>query len=286
MLTGFLLYIVFMQANVSPNVFYLILVYLLVLLMIQSGRRDKIFLKSRIPNYRLVITAEYFFLLLPLFFSLFWWRQTACLLIAVAGLLCIPHFDIRLRQKSRNSKLLHRIPAPCFEWKAGLRKNYLLIIIVWIIGFCTSFFVGSVPFAIFLLGIFTIGFYETGEPFSMLIAPEKNASRLLFSKMKFHSLHFMAITAPLCLAFLAFHHELWYIPVIEILFFVLMGCYFILAKYAFYTPNAKSPAAQNFSALGLLCAFVPFMLPVVGILMIVFYYKSVEKLNFYLDDFY
>lgn len=49
-----------------------------------------------------------------------------------------------------------------------------MILFVYLIGLFTSFFVGSVPVAVFILGVILMSFYEHGESAQMLIATEKN----------------------------------------------------------------------------------------------------------------
>jgi hypothetical protein len=58
-----------------------------------------------------------------------------------------------------------------------------------------------------------------------------------------------------------------------------------MTKYAFYEPNIKSPAAQIYVALGALGGIIPVFLPVVWLMTILFYSKSVNKLNFFLNDY-
>jgi len=58
-----------------------------------------------------------------------------------------------------------------------------------------------------------------------------------------------------------------------------------MTKYAFFEPNIKSPAAQVFLNIGGVGLILPIFLPVIWLLTVRFYIKSVNNLNFFLDDY-
>lgn len=84
---------------------------------------------------------------------------------------------------------------------------------------------------------------------------------------------------------MVFHHDIWYIPIIEYFIFISLYIYVILTKYAFYEPNSKSKAAQVFGVIGVIGGIIPVLLPVVWLLSIRFFFKSKENLNIYLNDY-
>ena len=207
------------------------------------------------------------------------------LLILLAAFCLIIQLDIKMKQRSLNTKLQRMIPSECFEWKAGVRKTIYILIPVWIIGFFTSFLIGSVPVVMFILGILFFSYYETGESYQMIIAYEKGMNRFLFQKIKIHILLYSVVSLPLITAFIVFHYEIWYIPIAEYLIFISVHIYLILTKYAFYEPNNKSQAAVAFGAIGALGGIIPVFLPVVWVLSVRFFFKSRENLKIYLNDF-
>jgi hypothetical protein len=184
-----------------------------------------------------------------------------------------------------NTALQRLIPSDCFEWKAGIRKLLIFIVPIWLIGLCYSFFVGSVPLVLFILGILPSGFYSTGESLPMLLVFEMKASKLVVYKIKMQIILFSIISAPIILSFLVFHSDLWYLPLIEYILLISLHIYIILAKYAFYQPNQKTPTANVFNSIGAMAILIPFLIPVIWILSIWFYLKSIENLNLYLNDY-
>lgn len=193
--------------------------------------------------------------------------------------------DNPFKSRSVNTIFQQYIPNDSFEWKAGVRQLIFLFIPLWLIGLATSFFIGSVPVSMFVIGISLIGFSEKCEPYPMILAYEKNADDFLHLKIKLQFKQFSVLVLPLMIAFLIFHYNYWYIIVAEYLILVLLHLYFLLTKYGLYESNEKPPGAQFYSSLGTIAIFVPLFIPVIALLTIHFYYKAIDNLNFYLDDY-
>jgi len=285
-LLGFIAFILFKQTSKIPNAYYVSGAFLLMVILIHIKRQDKIFLKIHFINYKLIYLAEYLLLIIPVIVSLiyhFQWIIAVSILCAIGA---IVNIDIKKpKQRNLNTKLQQLIPYDCFEWKAGIRKTLFLIITFWMIGLSTSFFIGSVPIVIFILGILPLGFYEKGEPLQMVLAYEMGSNKFLFHKIKMQTILFSVLSIPLMVGFMIFHFERWYIPIAEYFIFISLHTYVILAKYAFYEPNKKSGALQLFGIIGVMGTIIPVLIPVVWLLSIRFYFKSRKNLNFYLNDY-
>ena len=177
------------------------------------------------------------------------------------------------------------IPDDNFEWKAGIRKNLFFFLGIWLIGMATSFFIASVPIAIFILGVIVLNFYEKPEPVQILLANELNTKKFLINKIQNHLIVFAITIVPLILLFIIFNPQYYYIPLIEFTIFSILLVYTILLKYAFYRPKNKSGATQIFSMIGIISIFIPFFIPIVLILSIKFLIQATNNLKFYLNDF-
>jgi len=287
-LIGLLVFIgfgLFVQTASTPNSYYITGLHLLIITLIQVKRPDKRFAEINFNNFKLIFLIEYLLLMLPLFICLIYHKQWMQVISFVVLTLLIVNLDFKLKPKSLNTSIQKLIPSDCFEWKGGVRKTLVLIVILWIIGLGTSFFVGSVPVVIFILGILPLSFYEKGEPVQMILAYEMGTSRFIMHKIKMHLALFTILSIPLIIAFLFFRPELWYIPIAEFFIFITSHIYVILLKYAFYQPNNKSNAAQVFVLIGAIGMIIPVFIPVIWLLSIRFYFKSRENLNFYLNDY-
>ncbi len=283
---GFLFFgLLFIQTSKIPNSYYTSGIYLIFLSVIQINRKDKRFLKIHFTNFKWILLTEYLLLLVPLLIFLVYHKQIISLISVTSLTFLIVNIDYKPRQRSLNTAIQRLIPSNYFEWKRGVRKTLFIIIILWIIGISTAFFIGSVPLIIFIQGIITLSFYDKDEPLQMILALEKGTNRFLKHKIIAQLFLFTIMSFPLILSFLVFHYDLWYVPVIEYLVFVFVLSYFILARYAFYRPNQKSSASQAYAIIGGMSLFFFFLIPLIWLLSIYLYFKSRKKLNFYLNDY-
>ncbi len=267
------------------NASYIAIGSLIVSSLIQIRRKDKTFLKAHFSAYRIFFCCEYLLLSIPVVVCLLYHQKWGQIGMLVIGNVFISFLDYRPRKISLNTKLQQLIPADSYEWKAGSRKVLFIILPLWIIGLFTSFFMGSAPAVILIIGVIVLSFYESCEPYQMIIASEKSPRKFLLLKIKLHTLVFTIITLPLICAFVVFHAGYWYIVVIEYFLLTALHVFIILTKYAYYQPNTRSHAAQTIGGIGVLGTIIPVFIPVVWVMTVVFYFRSKQRLNDYLNDF-
>ena len=284
-LISFVGFMLFQGTSMFPHVYVTVFIYASLLFFIQVKRKDKHFLKSHFQNYRQIFLLEYLLLSVPLFCCLLYHSQWIAIVVYIVLLLPVVLFDFNYKLKTLNTFVQRWIPNDSFEWKAGVRKTLIILLPVWAIGLCTSFFIGSVPFAILILGIIPLGFYEYGEPLSILIAPELSAKNFVIQKIKRQFGLYATIALPLIVAFLFFYIKYWYIPLAEFFLLASLQTSNVLLKYAFYEPNIKPPAANIYKSVGGIGLILPFFLPLIWIMSLWFYIRSIENLKFYLNDF-
>lgn len=284
-LLTFLGFILFMLTSNNEKAIYSALIAPIFFAYIQLKRKDSIFLKTHFAHYKIINWVEYALASLPLIVCFVYHAQWELILLLLMANGVSVQANFSFTRKSVNTVFQRFIPDESFEWKAGVRQFILLFIPLWIAALATSFFIGSVPIAMFIFGISLIGFNEKCEPYQMILAHEKNAVEFLQSKLKNQLKQFTILVLPLIAAYLIFHHAYWYIILAEYAIFLVLHAYFLLSKYAMYESNEKPPGVQLYSTIGTLSIVVPLFIPVVALLTIHFYYKSIDNLNFYLDDF-
>jgi len=275
----------FKKTTETPNSLYAAGLYLIIIIMIQLKRPDKLFLQIHFSIYKRIFFVEYLLLMIPWLVCLTYHNQWITVALIIILTLLVVNVDFKTRQISFNTSIQRLVPSDCFEWKCGLRKSLFFIVPLWLIGLGTSFFVISVPFVIFVLGILPWSFYEKGEPIQMILAYERSTKRFLMHKIKMQLTLFTIISIPLIIAFLLFHPDIWYIPIVEFFLFATSHIYVILTKYAFYQPNNISNGVQAFGTIGVMGMIIPVFIPVIWLLSIRFYFKSKENLSFYLNDY-
>ncbi len=287
-LLGLAAYLVFAVYTKLQDPFYKDLitgVFAFIIFSLHIKRKDKTFLNLYSPQAQIIFFVEYFLLSLPLLILLAYNQSWTHFVFIIAFLLILPFLRIPFKKYSINTWFQKQIPDSNFEWKAGIRKNVILFLGVWFIAIFTSFFIGSIPIAIFILGILVMSFYENNESLPMLLAKEQSPKTFLKRKIWSHLLIYLAVMIPLLLSFIIFHLEYYYIPLLEIMIFSILIVYNILLKYAFYSPNEKAGGTQIFSAIGSISVFVPFVLIIVFVLGIKFLFQALHNLKFYLHDF-
>lgn len=284
-LFSFLAFMLFKATETSPNSYFALLIHLVILIYIQLKRKDITFLKCHFSNFKLVFLIEYLILCTPLIALQIFHTKWIDLTLVMVALFFIIHLQLAKKTIALNTKFQQLIITDSFEWKSGIRKMLLFVMPLWIVSLFTSFYIASVPIAIFILGLIPLNFYEKGEPVQMLLSFELGAKKFLARKIKIHLILFGVLTLPLILGFIIFHPSLWYIPFIELFLFASLHIYNLLSKYAFYEPNTKSPAVKTYNAIGMLGVFLPFFLPIIWLMAAWFYIQSIDKLNFYLNDY-
>ena len=145
--------------------------------------------------------------------------------ILIAGVSVLPFLNGSINALSINTKLQEWIPHDSFEWKAGVRQQFLILVPLWVVALFTSWFIGSVPIAIFFLGIICFKFYEESEPVPMLMLYELNPAKLIKHKIKKQLSIYFIIIAPLLICFWFFQYEYWYIPLGELVILVSLQVY-------------------------------------------------------------
>jgi len=284
-LVGFIGIALFIKTSESPDSYYVTGLTTLIILLVQTKRQDKLFLKTNFDNYRRICLVEYLILASIIIVFLIFHCQWIPLLLLLSAIYLIIHLYLKTKKRNLNTKLQQFIPSDCFEWKGGVRQTFFILIPLWMIGLFTSFFIGSVPIVLFIIGIIPFSFYEKGEPYQMILAYEMGTNQFLFHKIKMQISLFSVLAIPLIAAFLIFNYDKWYIPIAEYFIFVSLYIYLILTKYAFYEPNRKSTSSQVFGTIGAFSGIIPLFLPVVWLLSIRFFFKSKENLNIYLNDY-
>ena len=252
---------------------------------IHTKRKDKIFLNLYSPQPQIIFFIEYLLLSLPILVLLVYYQFWLHTFFMIAFIFVLPFLKTPLKKYSINTWLQKQIPNDNFEWKAGIRKQFILFMSVWLIAFFTSFFIGSVIIALFILGIVVMSFYEKNESLPMLLAKEESPKTFLKRKIWSHLLTYLSVMIPLFFSFIIFHPAHFYIPLLEIIIFSILIVYNILLKYAFYLPNEKAGGTQIFSAIGSISVLVPFVLIIVLVLGIKFWFQAHRNLKFHLHDF-
>jgi hypothetical protein len=258
-----------------------------VLYGIHQSRSDLRFMEhlSRRPQWLWV--GEYLVFSLPfalLLLSVGNWQAT---LLWWLCCLAVPFTPVRRAQVWQQVFWGRLLPGGMYEWIAGMRKFGVLMSIFYIAAFVSAFFV---PFAALFFFWFVLsflaGFYQECEPRQLLLAPELPARRFLHGKIRSHIPAAWVLGAPVYAAYGLVHPEHGWILLAFCTLATIMHLYFILNKYATYSPNRKTGGNSVLQSLVTLSVVIPFLLPLPLILCFRDYGRAIRNLHFFIAEHY
>ncbi|MDR3218503.1 MAG: hypothetical protein LBU22_05900 [Dysgonamonadaceae bacterium] len=261
--------------------------YLLLILMIHLRRKDKNFLKINISQFQPVYMLEYLLLSSPLLICLVLHGKWLVVLFAVVGALLISAIDYNfsMHRKTVNTRVQKLIPSDLYEWKAGVRKNLMLLLGVYGLGVCLSYFVAAIPIAMVIIGLIIFDFFTANESWQMLLSFEKGPKKMLCYKIKRHALLYALINLPLVILYMLFHADLWYIPVIALIVLLSIHIYMLTIKFAYFEINGGNGANFILQLIGIVFGLIPIMIPLLWLFSLFFFKKACTNLIPLLHDY-
>lgn len=277
-------FVFLLQTMQTPdNHAYVVLFYLFGIGTVQVSRSDKSFLYHITTRPIFVYFAENIIMLLPLLVLLILVNNWLLMLGAIAAVFGVSFVHLPKMNRTKNYKILHRIPPYLFEWQVGLRRGFLWYSIFYILSLAFSFHVAAAPVAIFVLSLVVFGFYQEVEPRQLLYAFEQTPTRFLIRKILWTELFFFALCLPLALLFCAFHTDMFAVVAVEMLVLHLLIAYIVLLKYAYYNGEDKQKIHSTLAGLGFMSLFFPVLLPIVLVSIFFFFRKAITKLRPFLE---
>jgi hypothetical protein len=214
------------------------------------------------------------------------------LLYVAGGILFIPlidrfgiHRKSLKKSKSLKTSVLNLIPSDMYEWKAGVRKNFPILLIVYGSGIGLSYFVVGIPLAMLIMGLVISDFFISYESWPMLLAFEKGPEKMLLYKMKRHFLLYSLCCLPLVVLFVIFHPDLWYIPFIEFIILLFIQVYMLIVKFAYFRLDGNSSVSFILQVIGIILGLIPFTTPLLLLFSVYLFPKACTHLKPLLHDY-
>jgi hypothetical protein len=248
------------------------------------SRPDKRFINIVTDKTYPIFVAEYTVLLSPIFVLFLFTKNYFPFLILFLSILCIPLINIKLATNKGISFFSKYIPASAFEWRGGMRKWGIYILLFYILALAFSW-VRIAPFILLFFALTNIAqFFFICEPLSILTLFEGKTNAFLRKKIGETLFLYSIVTLPIIIAASILVSDLWYLAPI----FYGMACInlinFILTKYAFYYPNHDTRGGGMLATLGLMGCLIPFLAPIPLFLLFWNYMKAKRKLDYYLNE--
>jgi hypothetical protein len=254
------------------------------LLIAHTKRSDRRFLQQYIETYKAMMTAEYLLASLPLLAGLAYHRQWLQLLLLLLVSVSLPMLKPQHNHNGSIAPLQKLVPDKSIEWKSGLRRYWIPILILWFTGLVFSHHEAGILIVVLFISLFTASFFEPHEPLNVLRAAELPVHSLLMYKFRWHLVPYLFFVTPLLVLYIIQQASWWFLAPLLLIAGLSVQLYAVLVRYAFYDPEGKSNANGFFTSIGSIALFLPLMLPMVWLLMVYFYFKSVKKLTPLLHD--
>ncbi len=211
--------------------------------LIHSRRQDYYFLACIMPQPRKVFAAEYIFFTSPVIALLFakalFFHALALTILLITISFVVP---ARASVSPRPIKLSF-IPSGMFEWKGGIRKNLVVLILFYIPGFLGFYHPGFSAISALMVTLVFTSFYSEYESRNMLCSGNPGPRRFLFYKILRHTGCFALVMMPLVgIALITPDSRL--ITVGYFLALMNLMVFSILLKYYQYRPSVFSDAHQ------------------------------------------
>jgi hypothetical protein len=275
---------IFMSIRSRDGVYFSTGIWLLLILTLHLKRKDLSFLLTHIEKYRFLLVIEYIVISIPVIAGLIYWNHYADFALFLGLLIGIAFITRSIRKITLNTWLQQLIPDECFEWKAGIRNSLIYLAPLILLGFACAGWPGTIPIVMILIGLIALGFTEKNEPLPLLLMFEKSSYKFLLFKIGNQLKLYSILVIPLMIVYIIIHYEYWYIVAAFYLLNIVVQTYAILSKYSFYQPHVIT-GSQAFNIIGSISIVVPLLLPLILVLGIRFYFKSVSNLNQYLYDY-
>jgi len=274
----------------------------LTVLSIHASRKDKHFIKINFKSGYFIFLVEYLTLLIPVLIVFIIYKDWINSLVLILSCILIPriYLNLGLRNVSSTLKLLLNpfssnfsykvnitipiVNPKAFEWISGLRRNFIILIPLYLLFLAFSFKQYIGPVAIFVMSVLVSGFYYIGESREFIELFSRNYRTFLLQKIKMNLMYLGIIFVPFVLVSLIFQPATWFILLGTIILAIMIQVITIIFKYALFAENADLGRNGIIIIINIICLLLPFLWPLPIIMGIRYYIKAQNNLKYYLDD--
>lgn len=258
-------------------------VFLFFLLSLHVRRKDSEFLRMYFGHYaKGVMLIEYQLLALPVMALMIYAGQLSLTIVLFISLFIIPYVNVSFRKIQVNRNAINFLPTTSFEFKSGIRKNYLSILFLVLLGSLLGKLIYMPVLAIFLLTIILASFSNYCESGLMVAVYNSSPNRFLNRKLFQQVILTFMLYFPINSSFLWFHRDYWYVLLAVNVIGLLIQALSVCFKYAFYIPGKELKGNNILLGAAIACFFIVFLAPVPLVMLVIYYVRAQRNLNRYL----
>lgn len=263
--------------------YYVTGIVLYILYSFNQSRKDLGFITKHFNKPQLNVVIEYQLALLPFSIPSLLTSYYYCFFILHGAAMLIALLNIK---PSSTLKLLFLMKyfKNDFIIIAGIRKNFILLIVFSLLALILSP-LKLFPFiALYLVNQIIYGFYNTNEGIQLLRAHELNAKQFLNHIIKRHLIYLAILNAPVLFINSIINMDMIYFNLFFLGYNLLTHSCIIYFKYGNYLPKKQT---QN-NQLKLIIISLGLFLPYLAVLTVIYFFQSKKEatlnLTYYLDD--
>lgn len=285
---GFLYYGAIVLFNQLPDSFlphtgYTIGV-LLVILSLHLRRKDRQFLALHITSMHKIFIIEYLVLISPILIYILINGYFIQSVLCLAGVCAISHTHISIKRFALKPRAFFKywLNNMNMEWISVLRKNWLGIIIIYIL------LTGSMylsPYSILIAWLILFSYlptvYEYFEPVHFIESTTYDVGTFIQKKIWYHFLVLLVISSPILIIFLYVHSEYYFIALAGLICSMLLIFWINYFKYAHYSHRKNSSVTYKYMlSISIVIFFIA--LPLVYLLMVIKWNWYKHNMEYYL----
>ena len=282
-ITGLLGFLLYHAVQNQIHSFYLAALIIVAIYIIHNSRNDLQFIRQQLRNPFFLLTTEYILLALPVIFLLLLKGFFAAGCTIITGCVLVALIAPKNSVYLLFPKLASWIPSEMFEWMSGIRKTKGVVAVFIIVMYATSFLKFIPLIFLWLITITIAGFYQFGEPLTLLYLHE-NAKRLLSNKIKSALSLFVKISIIPVLVNIFLHPDIWWVDLMVYTLCLLVITCAILIKYAVYRPNERLTAGSILLSVVCISPTLPFTIPLPVVVAVMKYKSAIQNLENYFHD--
>lgn len=247
-----------------------------------KNRRDFAFITKHFERAKFQILIEYQLFLLPVSISCLFTNYWYCFFILHVLVFTIPFVNFKTKNTFKFS-FITRFFKDDFIFISGVRRNLVLLIILFLLALALSPLKLFPLVTLFLFNNVIFSFYEANESVQMLQASQQTPKQLIASLLNSGVKKMVLVNFPILLINSIFNPDLWMFNMYFFAYNVLILATVIALKYESYQYKNSVSNHQIKLIVMILGLFIPYLFP----LAIIFYVQSragaIKNLSHYLD---
>ncbi len=283
-LVSFLIYAAYTVFQKTPDAYYLTAFLFLVCVSIQSYRNDKQFVYVHIRQPYFEMYSEYLALASIFSASSLFTGNWFCFPVLISGLFFVPFMKFTVKQITYFPSISSVVPATDFEWISGFRKSFGILVPLYLLALCLSWFRILPLLILWFITVTIASFFTECEPLQILKEGDFSSARLLKHKLTRMAKYILILQIPVLVINTIFNPEFWLLNILFIPLQVSLVGYAVCLKYSTYEPNKNAIGNNIVLSIASLGSIIPYFLPIPLLMAIYTYGKAIKNLKSYLDD--